>query len=105
SMKVGFNKVFGYYLEVTHAHIAKVPPEYIRKQTLKNAERYITPELKEYEEKVLSAEERVLALELELFAELRDLTAKVAPRLLSTAAALAELDALASLAEVARARN
>ncbi|MCO6042944.1 DNA mismatch repair protein MutS [Aeoliella sp. ICT_H6.2] len=105
SMKVGFNKVFGYYLEVTHAHRDKVPEEYIRKQTLKNAERYITPELKEYEEKVLSAEERVLALELELFAELRELTAQAGPRLLSTAAALADLDALASLAEVARARD
>lgn len=105
SMKVGFNKVFGYYLEVTHAHRDKVPEEYIRKQTLKNAERYITPELKEYEEKVLSAEERVLALELELFAELRELTHQAGPRLLATAAALADLDALASLAEVARARD
>ncbi len=105
SMKVGFNKVFGYYLEITHAHRDKVPDEYIRKQTLKNAERYITPELKEYEEKVLSAEERVLALELELFAELREFTAQAAPQLLSTAMALADLDALASLAEVARARD
>lgn len=105
SMKVGFNKVFGYYLEITHAHREKVPDDYIRKQTLKNAERYITPELKEYEEKVLTAEEQVLALELELFAELREATAGAAPRLLSTAVALADLDALASLAEVARARD
>ncbi len=105
SMKVGFNKVFGYYLEVTHAHRDKVPDEYIRKQTLKNAERYITPELKEYEEKVLIAEERVLALELELFGQLRDATAHAAPQLLATAAALAELDVLASLAEVARLRD
>lgn len=105
SMKVGFNKVFGYYLEITHAHRNKVPEHYIRKQTLKNAERYITPELKEYEEKVLSAEERVLALELELFAELRQQTAAAAGRLLATATALADLDALTSLAEVARARD
>lgn len=105
SMKIGFNKVFGYYLEVTHAHRDKVPNEYIRKQTLKNAERYITPELKEYEEKVLSAEERVLALELTLFNELRDLTASATTRLLATATVLADLDALTSLAEVARSRD
>ncbi len=105
SMKIGFNRVFGYYLEVTHAHRDKVPAEYIRKQTLKAAERYITPELKEYEEKVLSAEERVLALELELFAELRNATAAASAQLLSTAAALAEVDALASLAEVAWAHD
>ena len=105
SIKVGFNKVFGYYLEITHVHRDKVPPEYIRKQTLKNAERFITPELKEYEEKVLSAEDRALSLELELFAELRQQTAAAGPRLLATAAALAQLDALASLAEVARSRG
>ena len=105
SMKVGFNKVFGYYLEVTHAHRDKVPAEYIRKQTLKNAERFITPELKEYEEKVLSAEERVQTLELQLFDELRELTLRHVPQLLATAECLADLDALASLAEVARARD
>ncbi len=105
SMKIGFNKVFGYYLEVTHAHRDKVPPEFIRKQTLKNAERYITPELKEYEEKVLLAEERCLDLELEMFAELRELVAAAAPRLQQTAHALAEIDVLAALAELARARN
>jgi len=105
SMKVGFNKVFGYYLEVTHAHRDKVPAEFIRKQTLKNAERYITPELKEYEEKVLSAEERCLDLEYEIFIELRELVATAAKRLQHTAAALAEVDVLASLAELARARN
>jgi len=102
SMKVGFNKVFGYYLEVTHAHTDKVPAEYIRKQTLKNAERYITPELKEYEEKILTAEDRVLSLELQLFAELREATFAAGPTLLATATALADVDALASLAEVAR---
>ena len=105
SMKVGFNSVFGYYLEVTHTHRDKVPPEYIRKQTLKNAERYVTPELKEYEEKVLSAEERAKQLELRLFTELRDLVASASKRILSTAAALAELDVLTGLADLATSRN
>ena len=105
SIKVGFNKVFGYFLEVTHAHRDKVPAEFIRKQTLKNAERYITPELKEYEEKVLSAEEKCLDLEYEMFLELRELVAAAAKRLQQTATALAEVDVLASLAELARARN
>ena len=72
SLKVGFNKVFGYYIEITHAHGDKIPDHYIRKQTVKNAERYITPELKEYEEKVLTAEEKAKELEYELFVELRD---------------------------------
>jgi DNA mismatch repair protein MutS len=105
SIKVGFNQVFGYYLEVTHTHREKVPAEYIRKQTLKNAERYITPELKEYEEKVLSAEQKAKDLEYELFVELRDLVARSAARLQATANALAEVDVLASLAELARSRN
>jgi DNA mismatch repair protein MutS len=105
SIKVGFNSVFGYYLEVTHTHRDKVPPEYIRKQTLKNAERYVTPELKEYEETVLSAEERAKQLELELFAELRELVAGASRRILATAAALAELDVLAGLADLATSRN
>ncbi|MEN1680928.1 MAG: DNA mismatch repair protein MutS [Planctomycetota bacterium] len=105
SIKVGFNKVFGYYLEVTHAHRDKVPDEYLRKQTLKNAERYITPELKEYEEKVLSAEDRAIQIELRIFAELRDLVAAAGSRLLAAADALAELDVLAGLAELARSRN
>ena len=81
SLKVGFNKVFGYYIEVTNAHRDKVPTTYIRKQTLKNAERYITPELKEYEEKVLSADEKSKELEYELFLELRDRVQAAAPRL------------------------
>jgi len=105
SIKVGFNKVFGYYLEVTHAHRDKAPPNFIRKQTLKNAERYITPELKEYEEKVLTAQERAVRMEYDLFVELRDLVAAAGNRLLATAAALAELDVLAGLAELARSRN
>ena len=105
NIKVGFNKVFGYYLEVTHAHRDKIPEDFIRKQTLKNAERYITPELKEHEEKVLAAEERTKDLEIELFNELRELVAEAALRLQRTAAALAELDVLCSLAELARTRN
>ncbi len=105
SMKVGFNNVFGYYLEVTHAHRDKVPADFIRKQTLKNAERYITPELKEHEEKVLAAEERSKDIEYDLFVELRETVAAAAPRLLATAEALAEIDVLAGLAELARSRN
>ncbi len=105
SIKVGFNKVFGYYLEVTHTHRDKVPEYFIRKQTLKNAERFITPELKEHEEKVLAAEERSQDLEYELFVELRELVASATRRLQGTAEALAEIDVLASLADLARARN
>ena len=105
NIRVGFNKVFGYYLEVTHTHRDKVPAEFIRKQTLKNAERYITPELKEYEEKVLAAEERCLDLEYEIFLELRELVASAAQRLQQTASSLAEIDVLAALADLARARN
>lgn len=101
-LKIGFNRVFGYYIEVTHANVGRVPAEYIRKQTLKNAERYITPELKEYEEKVLGAEEKIKEREHEHFLRLRD---AVHDRLLDIQAAsdaLARLDALQSLAQVAR---
>ncbi len=105
NIKVGFNSVFGYYLEITHVHRDKIPAEYIRKQTVKNAERYITPQLKEYEEKVLTAEERAKELELAIFAQLREMVAAAATRLQATAAALAEIDALASLAELARSRG
>ncbi|MDZ4781767.1 MAG: DNA mismatch repair protein MutS [Planctomycetia bacterium] len=105
SLKCGFNKVFGYYLEITNTHQFKAPPEYIRKQTVKNAERYVTPELKEYEEKVLTADERAKELESQLFVELRELVSTASQRLQSTAAILAELDVLASLAELARQRN
>ncbi len=101
SLKIGFNKVFGYYLEVTAAHISKIPDDYIRKQTLKNQERFITPELKEYEDKVLRAEERSKALELELFGTLKDEIAAHVSRLLATADALAEVDVLTSLAALA----
>jgi DNA mismatch repair protein MutS len=105
SIKVGFNQVFGYYLEITHTHRQKVPPEYIRKQTLKNAERYVTPELKEYEERVLSAEQKAKDLEFEVFCQLRGLVAGAAARLQATAEALAELDVLAGFAELARSRG
>lgn len=101
SLKIGFNKVFGYYLEVTAANRDRVPAEYIRKQTLKNQERFITPELKEYEDKVLRAEDRAKALEQELFAELREQVATFVPLLLRTADSMAEIDVLAGLATLA----
>ena len=103
-LKVGFNKVFGYYIEVTHAQSgqgSRIPAEYIRKQTVKNAERYITPELKEYEDKVRNAEERANALEYELFLTLRDRVAAEAPRLVQAGAVLAQVDVLCALAELA----
>jgi DNA mismatch repair protein MutS len=105
SLKVGFNKVFGYYIEITHTHSHKIPPDYQRKQTLKNAERYITPELKEYEEKVLTAEEKIFQREYDLFISLRDQVAGQVPRLLQTADVLAAVDVLASLAELGAARQ
>ncbi len=105
NLKVGFNKVFGYYIEITNAHREKIPADYIRKQTVKNAERYITPELKEYEEKVLTADEKAKELEYELFLELRDAVAAARRRMQATAAVLAELDVLVALAELARQRN
>ena len=101
TIKVGFNKVFGYYIEVTHAQVDKVPADYIRKQTLVNAERYITPELKEYETLVLNAEEQILATERRLFEELGRELGQSAERLIKTARAIAHLDAFLSLAEVA----
>src|SRR5262249_48093855 len=104
-LKVGFNKVFGYYIEITHAQAqsrgASIPGDYIRKQTVKNAERYITPELKEHEEKVLRAQERAYELEYELFTTLRDRVAAEAPRLIQAGAVLAQVDVLAALAELA----
>src|SRR5690606_11450459 len=105
NMKVGFNKVFGYYIEITNAQRDKVPEYFHRKQTLKNAERYITPELKEYEEKVLSADDKAKQLEYGLFVELRDLVMADCKRLQRTAEAIAELDAFVSLADLARDRN
>lgn len=105
SLKIGYNKVFGYYLEVTHSHQQKVPDYFQRKQTLKNAERYVTDELKEYETKVLSADEQALLLEQEIFGQLRLATADQLPELSQTAWVLAELDVLAGLAELAVGRD
>lgn len=101
SLKIGYNKVFGYYIEVTNAHKEKVPDTFIRKQTLVNAERYITPELKEVEEKVLSAEDRSKMLEYQLFEELRVYVAGYADDIQQIAQAIAQLDVLQSFAEVA----
>jgi DNA mismatch repair protein MutS len=101
SLKVGYNSVFGYYIEVTNTHKDRIPENYIRKQTLTNAERYITPELKEYEEKVLTAEERLLALETKLFGELRQAIAAHAEAIQQDADAIATLDCFASFAAVA----
>jgi len=101
SLKVRYNQVFGYYIEVTRANLNLVPENYIRKQTLTNAERFITPQLKEYESKVLGAEEKIKSLEYELFRHLRERVAGQNRRIQGTASALATLDALLSLAEVA----
>jgi DNA mismatch repair protein MutS len=105
SLKVRYNKVFGYYIEVTKPNLSLVPSEYIRKQTLVNSERFITPELKEYEEKVLNAEERIGELEYSLFLEIREKISNEALRLQKIASAIAHLDVLASLAELALQRN
>jgi DNA mismatch repair protein MutS len=101
SLRVGYNKVFGYYIEVTKPNLSKVPPDYIRKQTLVNAERFVTPELKEYEEKVLGAEERIAELEYELFDRLRRQAASHAALILEDGRLLARLDCLVSFAQVA----
>ncbi|HVG45652.1 MAG TPA: DNA mismatch repair protein MutS, partial [Longimicrobium sp.] len=105
SLKVGFNRVFGYYLEVTRLNAERVPQDYMRKQTLANAERYFTPELKEWEEKVLGAEEKITALEGRIFAELRAAAAREVPRIQAVAERLATLDVLAGLAEAAVRRD
>ncbi|MFQ5689785.1 MAG: DNA mismatch repair protein MutS [Gemmatimonadota bacterium] len=102
SLKIGYNKVFGYYLEVTRAKSDRVPEDYIRKQTLTNAERYLTPELKEWEARVVGAEEKIAELEARLFRELRERVAGEVSRIQETAARVAEVDVLASLAEVAQ---
>ena len=101
SLKVGFNKVFGYYIEVTDTHAEKVPDDYIRKQTLVDSERYVTPELKEMEEKILTAEEKIETLEQELYNELRDTIAQQTGVLQENAELLAHLDCFAGLAAVA----
>jgi len=105
SLKIGFNNVFGYYIEITHTHKDKVPADYIRKQTMTNAERFITPELKEYEEKILHAEEKILALETTLFNELRMLVASHAGTVQQNAYQIAVIDCIISLAQVAAANG
>jgi DNA mismatch repair protein MutS len=105
SLKVRFNRVFGYYIEVTRSHLAKVPDDYQRKQTLAGAERFITPALKEYEEKVLGAEERVVEIEYDLFQEVRRQVATHGARIQATADGLAALDVLVGLADLAHDRN
>jgi len=104
-LKVGYNKVFGYYIEISRGDSPRAPDNYIRKQTLVNAERFITPELKEYETLVLNAEERILEIETRLFKELCQQIGAQAGRLLLTARTLAQLDVVAALAEVAARRN
>lgn len=101
SLKVRFNNVFGYYIEITRANLHLAPTDYERKQTLANAERFTTPELKEYEHKVLDAEDKILSLEKEIFADVRKRAAAESQRIRATAAAVAELDVTASLAQVA----
>lgn len=101
TLKIGYNRVFGYYIEVTHSQTHAVPPTYVRKQTLANAERYITPELKEYETKVLGAQEKIVVLEYELFTALRDTVKEHIPAIQQTARQVAAVDALMSLAEAA----
>jgi DNA mismatch repair protein MutS len=105
SLKIKFNSIFGYYLEVSKPNLHLVPPDYERKQTLVNAERFTTPELKEYEAKILDAQEKIVEIERRLFAELRSVIAGEARRIRQTALALAEVDVLASLAHIAALRN
>ena len=105
NLKVGFNKVFGYYIELTNSQREKAPVYFIRKQTLKNAERFITPELKEYEEQVLAADEKAYEVESQLFQQLRELVHAAGNQLRATASVLARVDVLAALAELSRERN
>nr|MBA3915821.1 DNA mismatch repair protein MutS [Terriglobales bacterium] len=105
SLNVKFNSVFGYYLELSKANLHLVPADYERKQTLVNAERFTTPELKEYESKILDAEEKIVEIERRIFAELRSSIAGEARRIRQTALALAEIDVLTSFAQVASLRN
>ena len=105
SLKIRYNRVFGYYIEVSKSNLANVPADYHRKQTIAGGERYITPGLKEYEDKVLGADERIVERENELFEALRARVAAQAPRIQETARALAALDALAALADTAAVQN
>jgi DNA mismatch repair protein MutS len=105
SLKVGYNKVFGYYIEVTRPNLSQVPADYIRKQTLVNGERFITPELKEYEAKILGAEDRLKNLEYEIFVGIRNDISKETERLQKTSSAIAEIDAFQSFAFTAHRYN
>ncbi|MCR5424341.1 MAG: DNA mismatch repair protein MutS [Bacteroidales bacterium] len=105
SLKVGFNNVYGYYLEVTNAHKNKVPPEWTRRQTLTNAERYVTPELKKYEEKILGAEDRIMQLECQIYEQLLAALTEYVQPIQYTAQLIAKLDCLQSFAEVSLANK
>ncbi|MBK8269596.1 MAG: hypothetical protein IPK83_15355 [Planctomycetes bacterium] len=105
TLKVGYNSVFGFYIEITHQHRDKIPPEYVRKQTVRNAERYITDELKRHEEEVLGAADRAKQLEFDLFDQIRARAAQSLAPLQGMADALASLDVLTALAELARTRG
>jgi DNA mismatch repair protein MutS len=105
SLKIRFNRVFGYYIEISKSNLGAVPLDYVRKQTIAGGERFITPALKEYEDKVLGADERITTRELELFEALRGRVAGEAPRVLDTARAVAALDVLAAFADTAAAHN
>jgi len=104
-LKIGFNQVFGYYIEISHTQAKKVPADYVRKQTIKNAERYITEELKKYETQALGAEEKALALEQKLFEDIRGQAAQYILRLQDLAETIASCDCLANLAHIAKRRN
>jgi DNA mismatch repair protein MutS len=105
SLKIRFNRVFGYYIEVSRSNLASVPADYHRKQTIAGGERFITPDLKAYEEKVLGADERIIEREVEIFDKLRQRVASEAPRIQDTARGLATFDALSALAETAAVQN
>ena len=105
SLKIGYNKVFGYYIEVTHTNTSAVPMHYVRKQTLANAERYITPDLKEFETKILGAQEKIVNLEYQLFSEIRDQIKSIITGIQRTAQQIAQVDVLASLGEAAAQYN
>jgi DNA mismatch repair protein MutS len=105
TLKVGYNKIFGYFIEITHANVELVPSEYIRKQTLVNAERYITPEMKEYETLILNSEDQIHTLEVRLFKEICQEISKSAAEILSTSKCIAELDVLTCFAETSVNKN
>ena len=105
ALKVGYNRVFGYYIEVRHSGASKVPDNYTRRQTLTNAERYVTPELKDFETKILGAQEKIVNLEYHLFCEVRDRIKTKLPQIQDTAKRIALIDVVASMAEVAQVNN